>query len=106
MLYYVCSEDMLESLKRLKDVHGVPRILTPDRPEEFFEDIVDKSLSMLCTWSGELYLELHRGTYTTQFHVSIQHPFPVLLYIHVYVLWWQVRTYINYVYKFPSNLYS
>ena len=63
---------MLESLGRLRDVDGVPQVLTStSKPEEFFEKICKDSLSKLCTWTGELYLELHRGTFTTQYHVSI-----------------------------------
>jgi alpha-mannosidase len=57
---------MLEQLQRMKDVDGLPRIeIRP--PHEFFtrcrEDAKD-----LATWVGELYFELHRGTYTTQAH--------------------------------------
>lgn len=58
------TEDMLERLRRMKDVAGLPsfEIRTP---QEFFvrceEDIVDPAV-----WSGELYMENHRGTYTTQ----------------------------------------
>lgn len=36
-------------------------------PEEFFLEL-EKCRDKLLTWKGELYLELHRGTYTTQAH--------------------------------------
>ena len=39
---------------------------TPDRL--FSELLADSAL--LCTWSGELFLELHNGTYTTQAQVG------------------------------------
>jgi alpha-mannosidase len=55
---------MLESARRLADLDGLPR-LTMEGPRAFFEaaeaDIRDPAV-----WVGELYLELHRGTYTSQ----------------------------------------
>ncbi|KAF6023719.1 MAN2C1 [Bugula neritina] len=59
------TEDMLENLKRLKDVNGLPRVKL-STPGEFFSSIEQTDLQNLCTWSGELYLEMHNGTYTTQ----------------------------------------
>jgi hypothetical protein len=35
-------------------------------PEEFFHNVEQHDAHKLCHWSGELYLELHNGTYTTQ----------------------------------------
>ena len=56
--------EMLERLKRMKDVDGLPRMQCRT-PDDFFQrcesDIVDPLV-----WIGELYFELHRGTYTTQ----------------------------------------
>jgi alpha-mannosidase len=57
------TEEMLERIRRMKDVAGLPRV-TPRAPADFFPrfkaNIVDPIV-----WSGELYFELHRGTYTT-----------------------------------------
>ena len=36
---------------------------------EFFNSLESRDASKLCTWVGELYLELHQGTYTTQAQV-------------------------------------
>ena len=56
--------EMLERLKRMKDVDGLPR-MESRAPADFFTrceaDIIDPLV-----WVGELYFELHRGTYTTQ----------------------------------------
>lgn len=58
------TEAMLESAARFADLDGLPR-LAMEGPREFFvaaeSDIVDPAV-----WVGELYLELHRGTYTSQ----------------------------------------
>jgi alpha-mannosidase len=55
---------MLEQVARLRDVDGLPR--TEMRaPAEFFQRL-EADAKDLTTWVGELYLELHRGTYTTQ----------------------------------------
>lgn len=42
------------------------QISTPDR----LFSILEKESSQLCTWVGELFLELHNGTYTTQAQVT------------------------------------
>ena len=38
-------------------------------PHEFFHSLESRDGGKLCTWVGELYLELHQGTYTTQAQV-------------------------------------
>jgi len=53
--------DMLERARRLGDVDGLPRVELGSA-EEFFASLGGD----LPVWPGELYLELHRGTYTTQ----------------------------------------
>ena len=58
------SEDMLESLKRLVDVDGLPRV-KHSSPQDYFGTVAREDSGNLCRWVGELYLELHRGTYTT-----------------------------------------
>ena len=40
-------------------------------PDKFFTSMETQETSKLCTWVGELYLELHRGTYTTQAKVGV-----------------------------------
>jgi alpha-mannosidase len=56
------SEKMLENYARLKDFPALPR-LRMTRVDEFFASLPDSGLP---AWVGELYLELHRGTLTTQ----------------------------------------
>lgn len=55
---------MLDRMERLKDVDGVPKLMN-STPNKFFENLEAES-SQLCRWVGELYLELHNGTYTSQ----------------------------------------
>ncbi|XP_046643053.1 alpha-mannosidase 2C1-like [Daphnia pulicaria] len=55
---------MLDRMERLKDVDGVPKFEN-STPNKFFENLEAES-SQLCRWVGELYLELHNGTYTSQ----------------------------------------
>lgn len=55
---------MLEQLKRMSDVDGLPRVqIRP--PSEFFERL-KADLKEPLVWLGELYFETHRGTYTSQ----------------------------------------
>ncbi|RFU32019.1 hypothetical protein B7463_g4293, partial [Scytalidium lignicola] len=63
---------MLEKLRRcrgMSDTVGLlPRVCVGDSVEDFF-DKIEKKMSEglnLVTWYGELYFELHRGTYTSQ----------------------------------------
>lgn len=56
------TREMLEMYKRFKEFPGFPR-LKMGFVEEFFERVPKEGLPV---WDGELYLELHRGTYTTQ----------------------------------------
>jgi alpha-mannosidase len=58
------TEEMLERLRRLQDVAGLPEVAIRT-PQEFFRRC-DEDLKDPLVWSGELYFELHRGTYTTQ----------------------------------------
>ena len=58
----------LESFDRLK--YGIPGTSTPKMAfsGEFFDDIKSKTENnpKIPHWNGELYLEFHRGTYTSQ----------------------------------------
>lgn len=58
------TEEMLERLRRARDVAGLPRT-TIRSPGAFF-DALEADASDLRTVAGELYFELHRGTYTSQ----------------------------------------
>ena len=56
--------EMVEQLRRAKDVDGLPRS-TQRSPDEFFTRL-EADMKELTVQVGELYLECHRGTYTTQ----------------------------------------
>lgn len=58
------TDIMLESARRLGGSEGLPH-LTMDGPRAFFEH-VEAEITEPPTWVGELYLEHHRGTYTSQ----------------------------------------
>jgi len=55
---------MLERLKRVSDVSDLP-LCKPGKVVDFF-DRVHANSKPLNAYKGELYFELHRGTYTTQ----------------------------------------
>ena len=59
---------MVESLRRTKDLLGVPRSETRD-PNVFF-DRLERDAGKFNTIEGELYFEYHRGTYTSQAEVK------------------------------------
>lgn len=62
------NREMLEIRRRLDRIPGMPKLKT-GRADEFFRelnDTVEHTDSYVHTWDGELYLEYHRGTYTSQ----------------------------------------
>ncbi|KAG1869378.1 glycoside hydrolase family 38 protein [Suillus subalutaceus] len=67
---------MLENLRRIRattnEHRELPSVSMGSTVEEFFEDIEEDSKEgkTLPVWKGELYLEFHRGTYTS--HGSIK----------------------------------
>ena len=53
----------VEHLIRVKDFDGIPKVKL-STCHEFFNE-AKATAKKLMTWEGELYLELHNGTYTT-----------------------------------------
>lgn len=67
------TPEMLRRQAQLKDFPAVPA-LRPARVEAFFARIHDEvPAESLPTWSGEIYLELHRATLTTQSGTKKKH---------------------------------
>jgi alpha-mannosidase len=58
------TREMLARAARLADLEGSPRVAV-ERPSAFFEK-AHEEYPDAPVWAGELYLELHRGTYTSQ----------------------------------------
>lgn len=58
------TKRMLETLRRVKDLEGLPR--TEQRSSNDFFDRLEKDCNDWPRLIGELYFEYHRGTYTTQ----------------------------------------
>jgi alpha-mannosidase len=62
------SEEMCERARRLSSLRGLPA-LKWDQPEAFFDRLAAKQ-AQLPALDGEIYLEYHRGTFTTQSRVK------------------------------------
>ncbi|MEE9442402.1 MAG: glycoside hydrolase family 38 C-terminal domain-containing protein [candidate division Zixibacteria bacterium] len=62
------KEENIELGRRMADLEGSPRVKF-GRAHEYF-DWLDSQRDKLKTWDGELYLELHRGTLTSQARVK------------------------------------
>jgi len=58
------TREMLERARRVRDLEGSPRVVIED-PNTFFR-VAEEEYPNAPVWSGELYLELHRATYTSQ----------------------------------------
>lgn len=62
------NRDMLEMGRHLKAMPGLPEVI-PGTAYDYFENLQKTIASTdrhVPTWDGELYLEYHRGTYTSQ----------------------------------------
>ncbi|MFJ4780049.1 alpha-mannosidase [Streptomyces sp. NPDC088762] len=58
------TREQLARARRQRDLEGSPRVGI-ERPDAFFEK-AHAEYEDAPVWAGELYLELHRGTYTSQ----------------------------------------
>jgi alpha-mannosidase len=58
------TREMLARAERLRDLDGSARVQI-ERPDAFFEK-AEAEYPNAPVWVGELYLEMHRGTYTSQ----------------------------------------
>lgn len=64
------NRDMLEKRRRLDKIPGLPNVKTSTAGAYFkkLKDNVAKTDRFVNVWDGELYLEFHRGTYTSHAH--------------------------------------
>ncbi|WP_345217092.1 alpha-mannosidase [Georgenia halophila] len=58
------TREMLARIRRLRDLEGSPRVES-ETPRAFFER-TEAANDAAPVWVGEMYLEAHRGTYTSQ----------------------------------------
>jgi len=59
------THEMIENLIEMKNFPAMPKV-TQGKAIDFFRNLEKDAGDKLPTWSAELYLEYHRGTYTTQ----------------------------------------
>ncbi|XP_052092511.1 alpha-mannosidase 2C1-like [Mytilus californianus] len=59
------TENQIERIHRMSDVDGLPRMVMSS-PAKYFEYVEQNEKDNLCRWTGELFLEFHQGTYTSQ----------------------------------------
>jgi alpha-mannosidase len=64
------TRHMLERARRSRDLEGLPRVELMSSTEAFQAIEREAPLDELPVWEGELYLEMHRGTYTTHAEVK------------------------------------
>jgi alpha-mannosidase len=62
------TEEMLQRSERVADLDGMPKVAIES--VHTFLDRVAAEEPKLASWVGELYLEYHRGTYTSQAHTK------------------------------------
>ncbi len=62
------NREMLERRRRIDKIPGVPNVKTSKAGDYFrkLHETVEQTTQPMATWDGELYLEYHRGTYTSQ----------------------------------------
>ncbi|MDO5049862.1 MAG: glycoside hydrolase family 38 C-terminal domain-containing protein, partial [Actinomycetaceae bacterium] len=62
------TREMIERISRFSDLAGAPRTVV-ETPKQFF-DRAQAEYDNPPVWVGELYLELHRGTFTSQINTK------------------------------------
>jgi alpha-mannosidase len=67
------TREMLENVREMGAFPGAPR-MRQGPAGQFFRNLETQSGDRLPIWNGELYLELHRGTYTTQTQERVPAP--------------------------------
>ena len=62
------NREMLERRRRLDKIPGIPSVKTVKAGDYFrkLHETVANTKQPMATWDGEMYLEYHRGTYTSQ----------------------------------------
>ena len=62
------TRDMLERIRRMDKIPGIPHVKTTKASDYFrrLHETVQNTKQPMATWDGEMYLEYHRGTYTSQ----------------------------------------
>lgn len=68
------TREMVENVKIINELPGLPTI-QPSRVDDYFKKLhetFETTLEPIPEWVGELYLEYHRGTYTSQGRVKKQ----------------------------------
>lgn len=76
------TREMLEMRRRLAEMPGLPQVET-GRADAYFEKLqqtVEATDRYVHTWDGELYLEYHRGTFTSQAYIKRMNRKMELLY--------------------------
>lgn len=66
------NREQIKNRQILNELPGVPTVV-PGRVDDYFDRLNQKVVEhpeQLATWRGELYLEYHRGTYTSQARVK------------------------------------
>lgn len=76
------NREMLEYRRRLDKMPGLPNVKTGKAGEYFkaLREKVENTNEYVHTWDGELYLEYHRGTYTSQAYTKMMNRKLELLY--------------------------
>ena len=70
------TDEMFEKIRRCRGMSDTSGLLQTvhlgNTIEDFYDDILERSNGGkdLPSWTGEIYLEFHRGTYTTQAYVK------------------------------------
>ena len=66
------TEEQLERLQTMQQLPGSFPHVRVGRNDAYFQDLYERVWEhpQLPTWVGELYLEYHRGTYTSQAHIK------------------------------------
>lgn len=102
------TEEMVEKIRRERgfanNTNSIPVVHLGNTVEDFYDDVLEKSNNGadLPTWKGEVYLEFHRGTYTSQADIK---KWVRQLEIKIHDLEWigTLLSIVSPTYKYPTK---
>jgi len=97
------TKEMIETGKKMQELPGIPEVRF-GKAEPFFKCLGEKIKSnpTLPIWDGELYLEYHRGTYTSQAQIKKNNRFSEVLYHNIELFNSFAHSFID-NYKYPQT---
>lgn len=93
------TREMVELARRMENMEGAPRVIQRD-PLEFFR-LAEEEFRDAPVWTGEMYLEFHRGVWTSQYAMKRGNRLMEQLLVEAEI--WSTRAFLDGVADYPYD---